>query len=253
MFAHLAKRILERCGLRVISANSHLFSEIPENVEPEFLPLYERSRHHTLSSFESMYAIYRGVGHVVKHGIAGDLAECGVWAGGGVMMAALALQHFGDTSRRLWLYDTFEGMDAPTEKDVDFKNRSAADHLKTWKASDFSQMARVGLDAVRRAMASTGYPQDKLKFVKGRVEETIPAQTPDRISLLRLDTDWYESTRHELEHLFPRLSRGAVIIIDDYGFWKGARQATDEYFAREKIPILLTRIDRIGAVVGVKP
>jgi O-methyltransferase len=77
--------------------------------------------------------------------------------------------------------------------------------------------------------------------VKGKVEDTIPANIPERIALLRLDTDFYRSTRHELEHLYPRLERGGVLIIDDYGAYVGARQATDEYFASR--PFLLNRID----------
>jgi hypothetical protein len=80
----------------------------------------------------------------------------------------------------------------------------------------------------------------------GKVEDTIPADIPEKIALLRLDTDWYESTKHELIHLFPRLQKGGVLIIDDYGFWKGARKAVDEYFAENNIQILLNRIDDTG-------
>ena len=90
----------------------------------------------------------------------------------------------------------------------------------------------------------TGYPEEKIHFVQGRVEETIPASAPDSISLLRLDTDWYESTKHELVHLFPRLSPSGVIIIDDYGHWKGCRKAVDEYFDTGDHPqLLLNRVD----------
>ena len=98
------------------------------------------------------------------------------------------------------------------------------------------------------AMNSTGYDQGLVHLVKGRVEETIPEHAPDSIAFLRLDTDWYESTKHELEHLFPRLSRHGVLIVDDYGHWKGARKAVDEYFAENKIKILLSRVDYTGRV-----
>ena len=77
----------------------------------------------------------------------------------------------------------------------------------------------------------TGYPPERIHFVRGPVEETLPAGAPDEIALLRLDTDWYESTRHELEHLYPRLAAGGVLLVDDYGHWEGARKAVDEYFA----------------------
>jgi O-methyltransferase len=79
----------------------------------------------------------------------------------------------------------------------------------------------------------------------------LPEFAPECISLLRLDTDWYESTRHELIHLFSRISKGGVIIIDDYGHWKGAREAVDEYIRENNIKILLNRIDYTGRI-GVK-
>jgi hypothetical protein len=96
---------------------------------------------------------------------------------------------------------------------------------------------------VQRNLAGTGYDLASVKFIKGKVEETIPAHAPARIALLRLDTDWYESTRHELAHLFPRLVPGGVLILDDYGHWQGSRRAVDEYMAEHGIPILLNRVD----------
>jgi hypothetical protein len=87
-----------------------------------------------------------------------------------------------------------------------------------------------------------------MHFVKGKVEDTIPASTPDRIAILRLDTDWYASTRHELEHLYPLLAPGGVLIIDDYGHWEGCRQAVDEYFASRNLQVLLNRVDYTGRI-----
>ncbi len=101
-------------------------------------------------------------------------------------------------------------------------------------------------------MAKVGYPANRLHYVRGKVEETVPAQAPQQIALLRLDTDWYESTRHELKHLYPRLSSGGVLIVDDYGHWKGSRQATDEFIAETPEFGLLTRIDYTGRL-SVKP
>jgi hypothetical protein len=165
-----------------------------------------------------------------------------------MMAVARVLLRLGDTGRRLWLFDTFEGMTAPTEADVSFDNQPADQLLR----HDDELHCRAGLDAVREAVLGTGYPPANVHFVPGRVEDTIPAQVPAAISLLRLDTDWYESTRHELEHLFPRLTRGGVLILDDYGHWQGARKAADEYFCEHRIPILLNRMDYTGRI-GVKP
>jgi len=105
---------------------------------------------------------------------------------------------------------------------------------------------------VKEVLCGTGYPSERIHFVRGRVEDTIPASAPELIALLRLDTDWYDSTKHELIHMFPRLSKAGVIIIDDYGHWRGAREACDEYFAQNRIPILLNRIDYTGRI-ALKP
>jgi hypothetical protein len=99
-------------------------------------------------------------------------------------------------------------------------------------------------EEVFRTIRSTGYDMGRVVMVKGRVEHTIPGQVPDQIAVLRLDTDWHHSTRHELEHLYPRLVAGGVLIVDDYGHFQGARRAVDEYFA--ETPVFLSRLDYTG-------
>lgn len=165
-----------------------------------------------------------------------------------MMMVALTLVALGKTDRNLVLFDTFEGLPKPDEAlDVDVWGNRAIDgwrpHRKTDQSSDW---AYASLEEVRANMESTGYPMDKVSFVKGMVEDTIPAKSPGTIAMLRLDTDWYSSTKHELEHLYPRLSRNGVLILDDYGHFKGARQATDEYLQALEAPLLLTRVDYAG-------
>jgi len=112
--------------------------------------------------------------------------------------------------------------------------------------------AMAPLDRVRRNVLATGYPAERVHFIQGKVEDTLPANAPDRIALLRLDTDWYESTHHELTHLYPRLSPGGVLIIDDYGHWQGSRLAVDEFFAARAYTPLLGRMDYTGRMM-VKP
>ena len=109
----------------------------------------------------------------------------------------------------------------------------------------------ASIEEVRANLLSTGYPESRLRFVKGKVEETIPANGLDRIALLRLDTDWYESTYHEFVHLYPKLETGGVLILDDYGSWQGAREATDRYFTEAGSKPFLSRIDE-AARVGIK-
>jgi O-methyltransferase len=168
------------------------------------------------------------------------------------MVAALALEQEGDRERRLWLYDTFAGMSEPTEKDVSLDGLAANAHWDEIRADrDGAIFAYASLEDVQANMASTGVARERVEYVRGPVEQTMPGKIPDRIALLRLDTDWYESTKHELEHLWERLEPGGVLIIDDYGHWAGARQAVDEYFANRPDAPLLARVDYTGRI-GVK-
>ena len=194
---------------------------------------------HTLIPPERMGALIQSIEHVVARGIRGAIVECGVWKGGTGMAAALSLLRLAE-ERDLYLFDTYEGMAPPTRHDVDFFGRPL----------DFdpeNPRARADLHGVREAMKSTGYPMERVHTVKGKVEDTLPENAPEQIAVLHLDTDWYESTRHELEHLFPRLSRGGILIIDDYGHFAGARKAVDEYFAGQGV--FLHRIDYSGRLL----
>jgi len=200
----------------------------------------------TMTSPERVAALCMAMDYVSKRAIPGDFVECGVWRGGSSMAAAWSLLRNDGSHRTLHLYDTFEGMPPPTDLDRRFDGIAASQILA---GSDPTSMywARSSLEDVRRNVALTGYPHDKINYIPGKVEETIPHKAPKQIAVLRLDTDWYESTKHELEHLYPRLSEGGVLIIDDYGHWQGARRAVDEYFTTER-PILLNRIDDTGRI-----
>jgi hypothetical protein len=156
-----------------------------------------------------------------------------------------------EESRDLHLFDTFDGMPPPGAADCDFTGASAADLMAAEDKQTGAVWARSPLADVRHNLLGTGYPESRVHFVAGRVEDTLPARAPERIAILRLDTDWYESTRHELVHLFPRLSAGGVLIIDDYGHWQGARRAVDEYLEETGVRLLLNRIDTTGRI-GVK-
>ena len=206
----------------------------------------------TMTSVERISALIDAVNYVVDQGINGDIVECGVWRGGSMMAVAQTLASRQCASRALWLYDTFEGMSPPEERDVDHVGHSAAKLLADQSPEDpTSVWCQCSLEEVKKNLAKVDYPQEQIHFLKGPVEKTIPDLVPEKIALLRLDTDWYQSTKHELIHLFPRLADGGVLIIDDYGHWQGCRQAVDEYFRNINVPILLNRIDYTGRM-GVK-
>ena len=222
------------------------------DLEPEFMRLYERCREQSMTSVERMYALYKATRYVVERDIPGDFVECGVWRGGSMMLVALTLLSLGRGDRGLWLYDTFQGMTAPTVDDVqEMSGRGAADILaENPRTLDNPFWGIAPKQAVEENLRRTHYPADRVHLIEGDVLQTIPARTPERIALLRLDTDWYATTKHELEHLYPRVSPQGVLIIDDYGYWRGSRKATDEYFGANAP--LLNRIDFTGRI-AVKP
>lgn len=218
----------------------------PPDFSPEDVALCESVADITMTSPERIVALRDAVDYICRNGIEGDIVECGVWRGGSMVVVANTLRAHGSL-RDLYLCDTFEGMSAPTEHDRSFEEASAGSLLeKTAPVEGHTVWCIAGEDDVRRNLARTGYPLEKQHFVRGKVEDTLPAAAPPTIALLRLDTDWYESTKHELEVLYPRLVDGGVLILDDYGYWQGARKAVDEYFANTKWKPLLHRIDLTG-------
>ncbi len=225
------------------------------DADPAFHALYERVKAFSMTSIERLYAMHKAAEYIVKARIAGDVVECGVWRGGSMMMAALTLLALGDTGRRLVLFDTFEGLPMPDkEKDVDLWGNSNYDEWTRHRRTDVSSdWACASLDAVRENIKSTGYPMDKVVCVKGMVQDTIATYLPEAIALLRLDTDWYESTACEMRLLYPRLHEQGPLIVDDYGHLKGQRQAIDEYFAETGETLLLNRIDYSGRLAVKGP
>jgi len=208
----------------------------------------------TMTSPERVLSTIEAIKYVVRHEIEGAIVECGVWKGGSVMAMALTLNELGDNERDIYLYDTFSGMSAPTDVDISYKGANAQEEFSEKKISaDSSDWCLSPIEEVKSNVYSTGYPSDKFHFIAGKVEDTIPANAPDTISLLRLDTDWYESTKHELIHLFPRVSPMGVIIIDDYGYWRGARKAVDEYISEHNLCLFLSRIDYTGRLAIKMP
>lgn len=226
---------------------------LPPDFDAQASEIIRAVRAYTMTSPERLFSLIQAVRYISSARIAGSIVECGVWRGGSMMAAALTLLERGDTARELYLFDTFEGMSPPGSRDVSHDGKAASELLAAPRstAAD-SAWCYATLPDVQAGLASTRYPAERVHFILGKVEDTLPRQAPGSIALLRLDTDWYESTRHELEHLYPLLVPGGVLIIDDYGHWAGCRQAVDEYFGARNIPLLLHRVDYTGRI-AVKP
>jgi O-methyltransferase len=223
---------------------------LPEHFDEEARTTIRSVKRRTMTAPAKLFALILATRYVADHGIPGSIVECGVWRGGSMQAVARTLLARGVTDRDLHLFDTFEGMPPPTDEDRRVDGTPAADLLAT-RARTKKVWAVASLDDVQAGMAETGYPASHVHFHPGMVEETVPAQAPDRIAILRLDTDWYESTRHELDHLYDRVSPGGVVIFDDYGFWQGARRAIDEFLDRTGARLLL--VPMASGRITIKP
>jgi len=219
------------------------------DLSEETVAVMRRVAPYTMLSPDRLAETIRATEYVAAEEIPGAIVECGVWRGGTMMAVALTLARSA-AERPLYLFDTFEGMSEPTDRDR-MQGHDVRPLWESMREGDSNALARASIEEVRAAMQSTGYERGLIELVKGKVEDTLPDRAPDQIALLRLDTDFYESTRHELVHLFPRLSTGGILIIDDYGTLEGAREAADEYFAGHDVRIFLARTDETGRV-GVK-
>lgn len=224
---------------------------LPAHYDAEMRAIIRRVRPRTMTRHPKLAGLILAVRYVVDHGIPGEIVECGVWRGGSMQAAAFALLGEGVTDRELHLFDTFEGMPPAGESDRRIEDGFAAADLLDNREKDHAVWAYASLEDVREGMAETGYPGERVFYHRGLVEETVPGQAPGVISILRLDTDWYDSTKHELEHLYERLTPGGVLIIDDYGYWEGARRATDEFLAKTHEPLLL--LPSASGRIAVKP
>jgi O-methyltransferase len=238
----------------LLNGRGNLHEDYPSDFSQEEKEDVSLVRPLSMTSPERLVSLSRAIDHLAAQGIGGDIVECGVWRGGSMLLVARKLVRLKDTNRKLYLFDTFEGMSEPGGEDVSATDQRTAQELlaSADKSAGTNVWCYSSLDEVKSNMARSAYPADRIRFVQGKVEDTLPEPSIDRIALLRLDTDWYESTRHELETLYDKLVPGGILIIDDYGHWSGARKAVDEFIARRNLSLFLQRIDYTGRL-AIKP
>ena len=222
-------------------------SKAPADVDMEtaFHEIWDVVRPYTLTSKESGYALFKAVEFVTTQQICGALVECGVYRGGSSMLMALAALHFGDRSRPLHMFDTFAGMTRPGVFDhstitgnpvlARWESGKRSDNSNEW---DFASLAEV-----KQNFRLTNYPPNLLYTHVGDVASTLPGSDVSSIAILKLDTDLYESTKVELEQLYPKVSELGFVIVDDYGHYAGARRATDEYLETRTPRPFLQRVN----------
>jgi O-methyltransferase len=243
---------IEQNDYQIRMAQQQLLAGMRDS-DPRFNDIYEKCRPFTMTSIERLYALYKSVEYIVSADLDGDFAETGVWRGGSCMLIAETLLALSSSSRRIFLFDTFTGHPEPdADKDVDIWGNRAIDEWQRMTRDGNHGWGYVSLEEVQANLALTGYPTNNLVFVKGMVEETVRhVPSMDKLALLRLDTDWHDSTRASLEYLYPRLVSGGVLIVDDYGHYQGQRMAVDGYLKATGESILLNRID-YSCRLGVK-
>jgi O-methyltransferase len=207
--------------------------------EERFWRLLNHWRSESLLSVERLYALYSGALWLAKWPAGGALVECGCYKGGSLCIVLETLCELGSTERDVFIFDTFNGFPQET-RDVSYSGEVLT--RDAWITENYRAVTEANL-------SRSGYPHDRLHLVEGPVEVTIPAQAPERIAMLHLDTDYYESTRHELRWLYPRLEDGGLLFIDDYGHFEGCRRATDEFLARLRRPAFMHRTDYTGRMV----
>lgn len=237
----LFKKLLNNAGYEI-----HPYSGDITNQEMDII---NYSKKYSVLDMSALKTVIDTVKYLEQNDIKGAFVECGVWRGGSIITMIKTLQQLGVNDREIYLYDTFEGMANPSEFDVKESGITGDDVVRIeYQTSD----AKITLESVKKNVLATGYNKSKIHFIKGRVEDTIKNNTLKDIAFLRLDTDFYLSTKIELECLYPKLSNNGILIIDDYGAWLGSKKATDEYFISKNIPVFLSRIHPLGGRIHVK-
>ena len=230
----LIKFFLKKFGIDIVRKRNLYFPVI--EADKRIVKLIDSALKYSMTTKLRMHVLSQAIKYVNDNKIKGDFVECGVWSGGNIILAKELFKLF-KIKKNIYAYDTFEGMPKPDMIDKNLFDGSANKLM--------SNSPKIsGLNNVH---AYTSYEQvlknikdntdlKNIKFIKGRVEETllINKNLPKKISILRLDTDFYSSTKIELEILYERLSKGGVLIIDDYGDWLGARKAVDQFFNKKK-------------------
>ena len=223
------KKFLNSFGFVIINKNQKIIELSDKDHE-----LLNLIKDYSMTTEIRMYNLLQSLKQIKHKNIPGDYVECGVWRGGNIILIKKFLENENIDDKKIYAFDTFEGLPEPDNNDFDIsKNISASVLLSRNKKDKESHLWGVcSLEEVKKNLIKNLKDMNNIYFIEGKVEETLDLKEniPEKISLLRLDTDWYSSTKKELEVLYEKVSPGGVIIIDDYGHWGGAKKAVDEFF-----------------------
>ncbi len=217
--------------------------DYPIEANNKIKELINISHEFSMTSKRKMYMLSEAVRHVKNKKLDGDFVECGVWKGGNILLYKL-LNDYYFLQKSIFAYDTFDGMFNAEDIDINYKKKIAKKLLKNSKKDEKITNIHcfATIENVKKNISK--YTNlNNINFISGPVEKTLILEKnlPKKISILRLDTDFYQSTKIELDILFPRLVYGGILIIDDYGYWMGQKKAIDEYFNNKQ---WLHRVDQ---------
>ena len=230
-FKKLVKKVFIIFGYRLFKITKDE-NNLPVEIEDNIKDIIKVCSKYSMTGEKRMYLLSEAIKEVKRQNLEGDFLECGIWKGGNIILFK-KLNILYNLKKNIYAYDTFEGMPASNEFDKDYNENFASDLMsKEEKNSNLNNIHCYSPYEEVVNNISKYVEVSNIKFIKGKVEETLleNINIPKKISILRLDTDFYSSTKIELEVLYNRLVKGGILIIDDYGHWKGARKAVDEFF-----------------------
>ena len=233
MFKSLIINTLNKFGYSVINNNQKIAELSKKDYE-----LINLIKNYSMTPKIRIYNLMQALKHLKIKKIEGDYVECGVWKGGNILLFKKFLESENSRQRNIYAFDTFEGMTDPDKNDFEIStNNTAIKLLQKDKNKKTNVWGICNLDQVKKNISKHTKDLNNIYFIKGDVEKTLNEikNIPEKISLLRLDTDWYKSTKKELEVLYEKVSSGGVIIIDDYGHWGGSKKAVDEFFSNKYV------------------
>jgi SAM-dependent methyltransferase len=237
MIKKFTQSLLGSFGLKIIKLENDLFNKTPVEASNDEKELIKLIRKYSMNSSLRSWVLIVALKEIFEKNIEGDFVETGVWKGGNLILFKKYIQKYNLKDRKIFGYDTFEGMAEPTMYDKDFKNISALEYVRNKKIENYSSYhSKINLDQVKENFIKETGDIDNLLLFKGRTNDTLQKnnKVPDKIAILKLGTCFYESPKFELEIMYEKLQKGGYLIVDDYGWWKGAKLAFDDFFKNNK-------------------
>lgn len=229
------KFLLKKLGYKLVLKDHDKIEEI--NIPQKLL--IKTSQKYSMTNERRLWSLLQSMQYVIQNKIDGEFVECGVWKGGNIILFKKYLEE-KKIKKNIYAYDTYDGMPKPGIFDykLGYFKKEFGLNIYNVKKKNWN---KIDLNTVKSNILNECDDIDNIHFIKGLVQDTLTKNDnlPEKISILRLDTDFYESSKKELEILYPRLSKGGILILDDYGTWTGVKQAVDEFFEKKgEIPFL---------------